>query len=473
MPRRVFALRADSAPVSEATPAAASDSPQLFGDIEDFLQTVIADLAPDPAPSGRPGPGRPRILPAVALWAGLVVCVLRGFTHQADLWRLLTRTGLWSYPRLALSDQAIYRRLARVDRTADGQPASPLQALFERVTQLLATRLSPFQQPGLAPFATAVLCLDETTLDRVARSLPALRPVPAGDRHLLPGKLTALFDIRRQQVRRVVYQANPAQNEKVAARSMLAGLARGCLLLADLGYFAFQWFDDLTDAGHWWISRLRARTSFRICHVYFDDGRTFDGLVWLGAHRADRSKHPVRLVRFQAHHATHTYLTNVLDPHVLSLRTIAQLYARRWDIELAFKTIKRELGLHLLWSAKPLVILHQVWAVLLIAQILQALRLEIAARAEVDPFEVSVPLLIQYLPQYAQEGVEPLAAFVAAGRRLGFIRPSSRTQVQAPHIPLARLIPKPPDLLAERVPRYAHKGGIDRPICTQPVQVGE
>jgi len=250
-------------------------------------------------------------------------------------------------------------------------------------------------------------------------------------------------------------------------------LAAGSLILADLGYFGFAWFDWLTEQGFWWVSRLRAKTSYTVAHVIYHHGETLDALVWLGAYRADRTKHPVRLVRFQAHHATHSYLTNVLDPQLLSLRTIAQLYARRWDIELAFKTIKREVGLHLLWSAKPLVILHQVWAVLLIAQILQALRLEIAARADVDPFEVSLPLLIQYLPQYAQEGVDPLAAFVADGRRLGFIRPSSRTQVQAPHIPLAQLIPRPPDLLAERVPRYAHKGGINRPAHGQPVWAGE
>ena len=38
-------------------------------------------------------------LPALALWAGLLVCVLRGFASQLDLWRLLTLGQLWDYPR--------------------------------------------------------------------------------------------------------------------------------------------------------------------------------------------------------------------------------------------------------------------------------------------------------------------------------------------------------------------------------------
>ena len=54
--------------------------------------------------------------------------------------------------------------------------------------------------------------------------------------------------------------------------------------------------------------------------------------------------------------------------------------SRRWDIEEAFKTVKRDLGLHLLWSAQWELILTQVWGVLTIAQIATAIREEIAER---------------------------------------------------------------------------------------------
>jgi IS4 transposase len=75
------------------------------------------------------------------------------------------------------------------------------------------------------------------------------------------------------------------------------------------------------------------------------------------------------------------YITNVLSPTQLSLHEIVVLYARRWDIEMAFKLIKRELGLHLFWSAKTSVLPQQVWAVLLISQILHALQMEFAGKA--------------------------------------------------------------------------------------------
>jgi hypothetical protein len=417
----------------------------VVGDIETFLQQVVADLAPD---ATEPKPGRPRILPALALWGGLVVCVLRGFVHQTALWRLLSQHGLWDYPRFPVSDQAVYTRLARGGTAA-------LEHLFGQVTAVLATRLTPYAATDLAPFAVAVVALDETTLDPVARTLPALRGTVATDARRLPGKLAGVFDLRRQQWRTIQHLPDPRQNEKVAAWTLLDTLVAGTLVVADLGYFGFAWFDALTTRGLHWVSRPRAKTSFTVLHTFYEQGATFDGLVWLGVYRADRAAHAVRLVRYRQGATTYTYLTNVLDPTLLPLREVARLYARRWDIELAFKTVKRHLGLHLLWSAQEGVILQQVWAVLTISQILQALQLEIAGRAGVDPFEVSLALLVAEAPRYAREGRDPVAAFVDHGRAAGYPRPSRRTVIRAPSIPSHHLTPLPADLCLVRSPRYA------------------
>jgi hypothetical protein len=418
--------------------------------VEAFLRDAIEGLEPDPAEAGRRGPGRPRVLPSLCLWGGMVVCVLRGVGSQAGLWRLLSWRGLWAYPRFPLSDQAVYRRLARGGTAA-------LEALFHQISALLAARLAPYLTTELAPFASRVVALDETTLDPVARRLPALRGLPPGAPERLPGKLAAVFDLRRQQWVHVEHRRDVHQNDRVAARGLLAHVERGALVLADLGYFGFAWFDDLTDGGYGWISRLRKKTTFTVLHAFYDDGTTFDGLVFLGAHRADRAKHAVRLVRFRIGQVTYQYLTNVTDPAVLSLRAIARLYARRWDIELAFKLVKRELGLHLWWSAKLDVVLQQLWAVLIIAQILQAFRLEVAARAGLDPFDVSLPLLVRYLPQLARDGTDPLAFIAATGGRAGFFRPARRVRILAPVFAPDQLTPPPPDLVLVRTPRYANK----------------
>lgn len=119
--------------------------------------------------------------------------------------------------------------------------------------------------------------------------------------------------------------------------------------------------------------------------------------------------------------------------------------------------VNRHRGLHLLWSAKPGVVLHQVWAVLTIAQVVQAWRVEIAGTAGVDVFEVALPLLVEDLPLLMEPGADPVALFVTEGRRLAFIRPSTRTVIHAPTLPPEEVQPRPPDLVLIREPRDAGK----------------
>jgi hypothetical protein len=117
---------------------------------------------------------------------------------------------------------------------------------------------------------------------------------------------------------------------------LLEGLAPGSLILADLGYFSFPWFDYLTGQGYWWVSRLKEGVTYEIKEVlaYEDHTGLLDAIVWLGRYRADRAAHAVRLVSFSFHGTQYRYLTNVLSPTHLTMRDIAQLYARRWDIEI-------------------------------------------------------------------------------------------------------------------------------------------
>jgi hypothetical protein len=316
----------------------------------------------------------------------------------------------------------------------------------------------------LASFAKEVVALDEMHLDQVSRRLPMLRHFKKGDMQLLPGKLVALFDVRLQQWRAIDYMANAQENGMKQAYRLLAKVKSGTtLVLADLGYFSFRWFDELTDLGYSWISRVKVNTSVVVLHTYYEAGETFDRLVWLGAWNI-KGKYAVRQVQFRQGGELRQYFTNVCNPTVLPLAEIARLYARRWDIELAFLTLKRELGLHLIWSSKSVVVLAQVWACLIIAQLMQALRMEVALRAEVDPFDVSLPLLFEALPQFSSAGYDGIAECVRQGRRLGIIRPSTRLRIQAPEISPSQLVPLPQGIVLCRQPCYHQEKSPDKPI---------
>ena len=196
--------------VAEPAVPASGVNARLIGEIEGFLSGLVADMASEPLPAR--GRGRPAILPALALWAGLLVCGRRGVDSQLALWRLLRERGVWNFPRFLICDQAVYARLAQAG-------TSSLKAFLAKVTAALKERLQPAMNTTLAPFATEVVAMDCTTLDAIRRMLPAIRKIPNGHQRLLPGKLQTIFDLRRQLWRSVQFTPDAHHNEKLDARS--------------------------------------------------------------------------------------------------------------------------------------------------------------------------------------------------------------------------------------------------------------
>ena len=434
--------------------------------LESTLRDLLAMLPRQPL--GRRGPGSPPVLSAFLFWAGLLVCVLRGFSAQASLWQLVCLEGLWDYPRVMLTRQAIYDRLARTRATR-------LLDWFNQITAVLQQRFATVCDFEYARFATAVLALDHCTLDAVLRKLKLFRDLSRKDPRLLPGQLATLFDLRRQLFVRVEFWDDAQQNEKQGVEHWLAFIPKGALLLFDLGFYAFRWFDTLTAAGIFFVSRQRDKVS-HVLHCRLYDGpagevHLRDSLIYLGAYRADRAAHPLRLIEVCAAHGTYRYLTNVLDPAQLPAWHVVERYRRRWDIETAFKLLKSQLNLFLIWSGHQNVVMLQVFATLIIAQVVLSVRNEVAELAHASLREVSLPLLIRWVPQLARDGHDPVATLAKYGRNAGIIRPFRGKEYDLPRVsaqdyavPLSR----PPP----RAPRYAGKQGGAHPPSRPAVNRG-
>lgn len=399
-------------------------------------------------------PGRPAKVSNQLLAAGILWCVLHGWVSQWDLWRRISCWGVGSLPAVAVCDQAIYNRLAR-----HGQEV--MQHLCGQITTWLWHWMARYEDRSLAPFATQILALDESCMDAMHRWLQELRDVPLGDASLLAGRLVGLFDIRRQQWRRLDWLPKAVANCQAYADEMLAGLQSGTLLLFDLGYYSFEWFDTLSERGIWWVGRLRRKSSYSIEHLLVQRDGYLEALIFLGAYRSDRTAYLMRLVRVRYRGQWYSYITNVTDPRQLSGADIVALYARRWDIELGFRMLKDHLGLRLLWSAKMPVIGAQVWATVLLAQLLHALQVQVAVETGVETFEVSLELLWRYWPELSArarvQGHEVLDVIGQVGRAIKLIRPSTRIHRCVPDIDWHEVIALPVDLVWRREPRYAHK----------------
>src|SRR2546422_492703 len=205
------------------------------------------------------GRGKPATLTALHLCLGIVLSGLEGFGSQLKLWRRICLEPIGPFAPVRVGDQAVYNRLARA--------AGAMRAFFEQVSGSMSEQLVGLEERSLAPWASQVLALDESTLDAVGRWLPELRALLPGDPRLLAGRISALFDLRRQQWVRVEVWQEAVANCKQQARLLLEGLQVGTLLLFDRGYLSFPWFDELTERGLWWLSRYANHASMEVRHM--------------------------------------------------------------------------------------------------------------------------------------------------------------------------------------------------------------
>jgi hypothetical protein len=175
----------------------------------------------------------------------------------------------------------------------------------------------------------------------------------------------------------------------------------GSLRLADVGYFKVKIFDELTQGGVYWLSRIPASTGI------WQDDRSVHFAQWL-AQQSDTiidqpielsaQRLPCRLIaqrvpkdvaeqrrkrtQSEAQDRSHsqlkqetialcdwTLIATNLTPDQLSVTDALCLLRTRWQIELLFKLWKQDLSLDEWRSKQPYQILCEVYAKLLIALI--------------------------------------------------------------------------------------------------------
>jgi len=135
---------------------------------------------------------------------------------------------------------------------------------------------------------------------------------------------------------------------------------------------------------------------------------------------------------------TVTVVTTLLDEEKYPDEAIAELYRRRWAVELFFRQIKTTLGLDVLRCLSPELIEKEVWMQVIAYNVIRALMCEAAKvhRVEVDrlSFKGTVDTLRQWTPLLAP------ALFVSRVARLELLR-----------IIAADLVPLRPDRSEPRV----------------------
>jgi IS4 transposase len=117
------------------------------------------------------------------------------------------------------------------------------------------------------------------------------------------------------------------------------------LLLLDRGFYHFSFWAQLIEKEIHFITRLKKGAAIKILQVFTDSYYLRDRLIRVGYGTNKTPFITLRLIEVRSGKTWHSYLTSVVDPHVLPPYVVADLYRKRWRIEDAFNTVKRLLGL--------------------------------------------------------------------------------------------------------------------------------
>lgn len=371
---------------------------------------------------------RERILTLPVMMAMVVSLVWRQVASVAELIRLVERDALLWTPPIHVSEKAFSLRLGSL-------PDSLFKQVLLELLPKLQARSAARSRPHPPVVAKALRhferlwIIDGSTLEALFRKVGPLRE-KAGDEgvKVLGGKLFGLLDLPSKLPINLWHDVDPLTSDISFLAKVKPLLTSGTLLLFDLVFYSFDWFDWLTDHTVSFVTRARTIGVFDITKTLVDSEHVHDYIVQFGKYRSDPCKHPLRLVEVLIKGRWHRYLTNVLDPMLLSTADVMDLYEQRWRIEDAFLLVKRLLGLAYLWTGSANGIALQVWASWLLYAVLIDLSDQVAEQLEQPLSAISFEMVYRGLYHFTNayqkgQATDPIAYLAAPEQQdLGIVK---------------------------------------------------
>lgn len=270
--------------------------------------------------------------------------------------------------------------------------------LVQFLRQLLLNALSRATVPKLAgrlgDLVKDVAIFDNTVV-RLCKSLIDVFPKSATE---AAAKVTVVLSVAAQSARSVaIHAGNVAEIKTVRVGEWV----RDHLLIFDLGFFKYAFFNKILEYGGHLISRLRDDANPRITAVNtVHRGRAID-LVGKSLKeircalkrqeldcqveveyrrrgyagktgRGDRLQLRLVGIRDDLSDSYHFYLTD-LSPEVLTPAQIAELYRGRWFVELLFKELKSRYALDVIVTSRPEIVEAFIYAAMLTLTVSRAM----------------------------------------------------------------------------------------------------
>jgi hypothetical protein len=367
-------------------------------EIETLLEQLVSPIVYSQIASYQAMGLRQRILTLPVMVAFVLSLIWRQMGSVMEAIRELNRRGiLWAQPTI-VTQQAVSERL-RVF------PAELFRNILMELLPQMQSRWKERQRPHSQAIGwclerfSAVRILDGSTLDGLLRKVGLLRE---GEGPVLAGRIASLLDAASLLPQEIWYEEDSQAHDQTFWERAMACLPEKALLLFDLGFVNYTWFDFLTDKVLYFVTRCKSNAVIQVDQVLHASAQLHDYVIWLGSPQK-RCRHRLRLIEVEFKGRWFRYLTNVLDPQVLPPSVVAQLYQQRWRIEDAFNVAKRQLGLAYFWVGSINGVQVQIWATWVLYAVLVDLT-DSVAEALNRPFEdISMEMVFKALYHFTQE----------------------------------------------------------------------
>jgi putative transposase len=154
---------------------------------------------------------------------------------------------------------------------------------------------------------------------------------------------------------------------------------KGSIIAVDRGYNDYAWFNQLTNKGIFFVTRLKSNAKYRVIErhcVLKSKGLTSDQTIeFSGAKIAEKCAIPLRRVGYRDPDSGKQYffLTNNFT---LAAKTIADIYKSRWQVELFFKWIKQNLKIKSFVGTTKNAVMTQIWIALCVYLMMAILKFQ-------------------------------------------------------------------------------------------------
>ncbi len=154
---------------------------------------------------------------------------------------------------------------------------------------------------------------------------------------------------------------------------------KGSMVAIDRGYNDYAWYNQLTEHGIFFVTRLKANAKSRVVSrrpILPNKGLTSDHTIaFTGTQTAKTCPIHLRRVGYRDPETGRHYIF-LTNNFTLAAKTIADIYKARWQVELFFKWVKQNLKIKSFIGTSKNAVLTQIWIALCVYLLLSFLKFQ-------------------------------------------------------------------------------------------------